>query len=405
MSNTHFTTNSTFSAENLAVGCSGESELKCHWVDQEYLQNNVAAWNDLVDSAIAKSVALEPNYLLPAIKHLAGPSVGVLAVELNSGGESLLVGLVPVEEKPIYRLPFKSVEIWKHDQSFDATPLLHKDHAVVAWKAICETVLSSGYTLFSLDTVSAAAPFDSVLQEVELSEGQFRFQRDSFDRAAFAPCDSSELYIEQFVNKKTQNNARRLMRALEKLGDVTWETSTPESAYASLAKRFMNIEASGWKGKNGTALASQSSTRKFFLSMIEKSSRLGKVRFLTLLLDKKPIAMICNIQSDKFVYSYKTAFDESYAKYSPGIQVEIKNLEHFHRDGIQSSDTCSAPDNQAMNRIYGQRAAFQNLVMSLKPGLARLSAKALPAFQSAVRKINAKVKDSGTVLTPKEASS
>lgn len=391
MLNTYFTTSSAFSNENPAIGNSGQPELKCLWVDQEYLEKNVATWNRLVDSAIAKSVALEPNYLLPAIKHLAGPDVRVLAVELNCGGESLLVGLVPVVEKPIYRLPFKSVGIWKHAQSFDATPLLHKDHAVGAWKAICETVLSSGYTLFSLDTVSAAAPFDAVLQEVELSEGQFRFQRDSFDRAAFSPCSSSEAYVEQFVTKKTLSNTRRLMRSLEKLGEVTWETSTPESDYEFLAKRFLSIEASGWKGKKGTALASKPSTREFFLSMIEKSSRLGKVRFLTLLLDKKPIAMICNTQSDKFVYSYKTAFDESYAKYSPGIQVEIKNLENFHRDGIQASDTCCAPDNQAMNRIYGQRASFQNLVVSLKPGLARLSAKALPAFQNAVRKFNTRV--------------
>ena len=205
-------------------------------------------------------------------------------MELNSGGESLLVGLVPVEEKPIYRLPFKSLEIWKHDQCFDATPLLHKDYAVESWKAICKTVAASGYAIFSLDTVSAAAPFDSVLKVVEDSESQFRFQRDSFERAAFSPSESSEQYITEFVSKQLRKKSKRRMRGLEELGEVTWEIGCGGDDLEALAKRFLRLEASGWKGKEGTALASQTSTEKFFVSLIEKSSRLDKVRFLTLLL-------------------------------------------------------------------------------------------------------------------------
>lgn len=375
------------STQSPVVSHSTKTELTCRWVGDEYLRSNIAAWEQLADSAIVKSVSFESNYLLPAIDYLAGPKVRVLAVELNSGGESLLVGLVPVEEKPIYRLPFKSLEIWKHDQCFDATPLLHKDYAVESWKAICKTVAASGYAIFSLDTVSAAAPFDSVLKVVEDSERQFRFQRDSFERAAFSPSESSEQYITEFVSKQLRKKSKRRMRGLEELGEVTWEIGCGGDDLEALAKRFLRLEASGWKGKEGTALASQTSTEKFFVSLIEKSSRLDKVRFLTLLLDKKPIAMICNIQSGKFVYAYKTAFDEAYAKYSPGIQVELKGIEMLHQDGVQYADSCTAPDNQAMNRIYGQRASFQSLILSLKPGLSRHATKSLPAFQNAVRKI------------------
>ena len=211
-----------FSTQSPVVSHSTKTELTCRWVGDEYLRSNIAAWEQLADSAIVKSVSFESNYLLPAIDYLAGPKVRVLAVELNSGGESLLVGLVPVEEKPIYRLPFKSLEIWKHDQCFDATPLLHKDYAVESWKAICKTVAASGYAIFSLDTVSAAAPFDSVLKVVEDSESQFRFQRDSFERAAFSPSESSEQYITEFVSKQLRKKSKRRMRGLEELGAVSY---------------------------------------------------------------------------------------------------------------------------------------------------------------------------------------
>jgi len=390
MSNIYIPSPALAAQSPVFVSHSTRSELTCRWVDNQYLRSNIAAWEQLADLAIVKSISLESNYLLPAMEYLACPKVRVLAVELNSGGELTLVGLVPVVEEPIYRLPFKSLAIWKHDQCFDATPLLHKDFAVEAWKAICKKVTDSDYALFSLDTVSAAAPFESVLKAAEESTGQFRFQRDSFDRAAFVPSvpsGSSEQYITEFVSKQMRKKSKRRMRGLEKLGEVTWEIGSADDDFEALAKRFLSLEASGWKGKEGTALASQASTEKFFLSLIEKSSRLDKARFLTLLLDKKPIAMICNIQSGKSVYAYKTAFDEAYAKYSPGIQVELKGIEILHQDGIQYQDSCSAPDNQAMNRIFGQRACFQNLVLSLKPGLSRLATKSLPAFQNAVRKI------------------
>ena len=381
-----FTDSALFAASPVFLN-TGKAQLECRWVDVDYLRRNMAAWDRLAVSAMMPNISFESNYLLPALSHLACPRVRVLAVELNSGEELVLIGLVPVVEKPIYRLPFKSAEIWKHDQCFDTTPLLHKDYATEAWGAICKTVLDSGYVLFSLDTVSAEAPFASVLEAVEQSAGQFRFQRDSFDRAAFTPSVSNEQYVKQFVSKNTRRKMNRLMRGFERLGEVTWEFCSAESDYESLAKQFLRIEGSGWKGKAGTALASNASTKNFFMSLIQQSSRVGKVRFVTLLLDQEPIAMICNIQSGEFVYSYKTAFDEAYAKYSPGIQVELKNLECLHRDGIQRSDSCSAPDNQAMNRIYGQRIYFQSLVLSLRPGLSRITAKSLPALQNAIRKI------------------
>ena len=121
-----------------------------------------------------------------------------------------------------------------------------------------------------------------------------------------------------------------MLRRLEDQGTVTWETSDETSDYEQLANDFLRIEASGWKGEEGTALASNSSTKAFYKSLIRESAKAGKARFLSLKLDGQPIAMLSDIQSGQFVYSYKTAYDDAFSSYSPGQQVEVKNLEFLH---------------------------------------------------------------------------
>ena len=62
-----------------------------------------------------------------------------------ANSQSCLVAVVPFEEKRVYRLPFKAIEVWKHDQSFDATPLLSKDFAPFVWQSICEKLIADKY--------------------------------------------------------------------------------------------------------------------------------------------------------------------------------------------------------------------------------------------------------------------
>jgi len=97
--------------------------------------------------------------------------------------------------------------------------------------------------------------------------------------------------------------------------------------------------------------------------------------------------MLSDIQSGNCVYSFKTAYDDEFSAFSPGQQVELKNLEFLHRDGIVLGDSCTSTSNSTINRIWGQKVAFQNLILSLTPGFARTTVKALPLVQSAVHRL------------------
>ena len=362
-------------------------QLRASWIEADKLRSRLAAWNFLANNALARSVPFEPNVLLPALAHLATESVRVLIVEdVITESHCNLVGLVPIEAKSVYRLPFKTAEIWKHEQCFDATPLLHKQFAIEAWTLICDKIKAAGFSLLSLDTVSAEAKFERVFRAVEKQKRIVRFQRDQYQRVAFTPSQTAADYVQKNCSKNVRKSTRRQLRRLEDLGKVTWEKSDASSDFEKLAEDFLNLEASGWKGREGTALASTAATKAFYTEMIRESATAGKAKFLSLNLDGRPIAMLSDIRSEEFVYCYKTAYDEQFASFSPGLQAEFKNIEYLHQDGIELVDSCTSTSSSSTNRIWGQKLAFQNLVLSLSPGLARTAVRGLPMIQSAVHR-------------------
>lgn len=365
----------------------GPPTLCAKWMDPQELRNRKQEWDSLTRNALWRNASFEPNYLLPAIEHLASKSTRVMGVEDLSTKSQRLVALVPFEEKRVYRLPFKAAEIWKHDQCFDATPLLAQDCAVDAWQSIVKKLVTDGYTILSLDTVLAEPKLDETFRQVEKQLRVVRFQRDSFQRAAFSPDQSVEDYVKKHVSKSLRKNSGRLLRRLQDTGTVSWETSSDSSDFEQLAEDFLRIEASGWKTKEGTALLSNDATSAFYRQLVQESASAGKARFLSLKLNGRPIAMLSDIQSSQCVYSFKTAYDDEFAAFSPGQQVELKNLEFLHRDGIELGDSCTSTNNSTINRIWGQKLSFQNLILSLTPGLARTAVKALPIVQSAVHRL------------------
>jgi hypothetical protein len=47
-------------------------------------------------------------------------------------------------------------------------------------------------------------------------------------------------------------------------------------------------------------------------------------------LDRKPLAHCWNMLSGEGSYAYRTAYDERFADFSPGIMAEIVTIRHFH---------------------------------------------------------------------------
>ncbi len=366
--------------------------LRVKWIEKsDHTETFRKQWEKLQNESLYQNATMECSYLTPALTHLADESVRLLVVEKCTGSETELVGLIPFETKKLYGLPLRGIEIWKHDHSFDTTPLLHSQFAVQAWEAVCKFLANEKTALLSLDTVSAEPAFESVLQVVQKKLGLQRFQRDAFQRAALFPGQSAEVYMKQHCSKNARKNKRRMDRKLAELGDVEYKLSDKNSDWEYLANEFVRLEESGWKGREGTSLRSNPQTEAFYRDLVRQSAAAGKARFVTLSIDGVPIAMLSDIRagrSGQTVYCYKSAFDESYHKFSPGKLCELENIEFLHNDNtIEIADSCTSPENEIHNNIWGQKLAFQKVVFSLQSGLANSLVKCLPVTQQVVKRL------------------
>jgi CelD/BcsL family acetyltransferase involved in cellulose biosynthesis len=90
-----------------------------------------------------------------------------------------------------------------------------------------------------------------------------------------------------------------------------------ERADPNALDRFFELESSGWKGRERTAIACKPKNRLFFDEIAQASQQFGYLSLYFLELDGHTI-------SAQFAFTYrsrcfvaKTAYDESYSQYSP----------------------------------------------------------------------------------------
>jgi hypothetical protein len=342
--------------------------LTVRWIESvEELESLKQPWNRLAERSLYTNASFESNFLIPAMRHFGNSKVKVLVAEgSNSPLENdskTIYGLMPLIQKSFYHLPIRCLEIWSHDQSFDHTPLLCRVHGGEALEAMLDFIAKEKFGLLSLDTVSGEPEFQGLIDDLIQLPARSRFQRDQFSRAAFRPVVPLEDYKKQFVSKSVKKNYGRLSRRLAELGDVQLKQSDAFSDYEQLTHQFLAMEASGWKVEAGTALACQPATQAFYRELIQSAA------------------------TGQNIYSFKTAFDENYAPFSPGLQIEIGNIASMHQGEIQLADSCTASDNSTINRIWGQRLEFQSLVIGLRPGISNWATRIMPSLQTAAHKM------------------
>ena len=354
------------------------------------LESLKTAWERLLNVSVHRNLFFDPDFLIPAFKHLADETVSVLVIDAPSkvdpSGPRVICGLLPLKEKRIYGLPFRGQESWLHDQCFDSTPLLRCDCARDVLNFMLDFLTQTQQTaLLGLDVVSNEGEFANILTEVLNSRRSTPFYRDSFVRASFQPELDFETYLQLNISKRMKQNFRRLGRRLEERGEVSISCSRDQESNQDYIEQFLELEASGWKAESGTALRCRESTRDFFCEMVTRSLANKKLKFLSVNFNGKPISMLCDLYSDNFGYSYKTAIADDMKEFSPGLMAEIHNIQNMHENDVQFSDSCTLPNNELINRIWKGRTRFQSLVVPLRGRLSHWATATMPMMQQLSR--------------------
>lgn len=141
--------------------------------------------------------------------------------------------------------------------------------------------------------------------------------------------DTDRPYSEVFdrLGPKLRRNLGRERRRLEARHETTFDTvtSSDPGENGRHLDRYMDMEASGWKGREGTD--SRHFEAEYYRDLVALGARSGSLTWYMLRADGKPVAMYLCHRHGRTLWAHKTTYDEAFATYSPGSQLLARMLE------------------------------------------------------------------------------
>jgi CelD/BcsL family acetyltransferase involved in cellulose biosynthesis len=251
------------------------------------------------------------------------------------------------------------------------TPLVRAKTARECWAALLEARIAP---VLELEWSSAAGPLYGALAETALEGGYPWTIADAYTRAILVRGRDPR----QRFNSNMKNNVRRWHAKLAAHGAVKAVQLGASDDVAAWLDAFMRLEAAGWKGGAGTALACREDDRKFAAAVFPEAFRRGRLLITGLDLDERPIARHCMLSGGEGAFTFKIAYDEAYASCSPGILADVENVRWFmETPGPEWIDSHTARENTSYGRVWKDRRTVQRVAVGVH-GLGRLAVAAFP---------------------------
>jgi CelD/BcsL family acetyltransferase involved in cellulose biosynthesis len=347
----------------------------------------IARWDALAQWASEPNPFHESWYLLPALRAF-DPEGEVTLLCLESGGQ--LAGILPVHRAPrYYGYPIPHLANWLHSNAFVGAPLVAQGFERAFWRELlawCDA-RPGGALFLHLSQLPLEGPLHDALKQVLAEQGRQGTTVLCEERALLRSELAPEAYLEDSLSGKKRKELRRQHRRLAEEGELTVERSERADRLVEWTDEFLALEDAGWKGEQGSALASDPYTASLFRSALEGAAARGKLERLAIRLDGRPLAMLATFLAPPGAFAFKTAFDEQFARFSPGVLLQRENLALLDRADIAWTDSCAAMDHPMIDHFWRERRTVARHNIAIGGKARRLLFRALAARESGSKEI------------------
>ncbi len=323
------------------------------------------AWSDLVARALEPNAFLDPAFALPLLQHVRfAKRPGFLLAWESDGPASFgkLVGLLPMHiPTGLQRL----ARGFHHPQVTLGTPLLDRERGAEAFAAMVAWLARNhpGLAALVLMAVPTQGGFCQALAGPTLCHLGVR-RLDERQRAILQHRRSPDVPVP--LSPRRRKELRRQRRRLADEGALVYRSARSPAEIRRAAEQFMALEASGWKGRRGSALLHDPTLATFTRTMTRLMAHEGRCRIDSLEVGGRPVAMGILVTAGSQAYFWKTSFDERRAAQSPGVQFALDlTRAQAVEPGLTSTDSCAVPDHPMIDRIWTDRIGVADLVITL----------------------------------------
>src|SRR6478735_1689937 len=316
--------------------------------------------------------AAEPNgYYLPdwelAIDSSARGRVGAFA--LGAWSETAeLIGLVPVISMwRAYKIPLPAL-VSADPYGTLCTPLLDRDTPEDAVTGILQQARQAGAHALMLRATSLDGAAMKAFADVLRRDGMAPLVLQSHVRACLDASGDADDVLRDALGAKKLKELRRQRNRLAELGAVDFDVARTPAEMAAAVETFLALEASGWKGKRGTALGQDEGDAAFIRRATSALAEVGQCEIVTLRAGESAVAAAIVLRHQDRAFYFKLGVDERFAKFSPGVQLTLDLTRHLCADpAIAMVDSTANADHPMINPIWRGRLSIGDVLIPLRP--------------------------------------
>lgn len=335
----------------------------------------------LCTRTIEPNVFFNPRFLAPAMPRLEDREVKLAVIRDGDEYRNRLRLLVPFSvERPAIPLGVPVMRTWSSPFGPIGTPLVDHDDPIGVVEDFFGMLSRPHLKLpkvFVLPDMRLDDPLASVLATVAETRGLTMVTTGKADRPVLESTLDGEAYLKASLRAHHHREFRRLKRRLGDLGKLEHVVARGPDEIRHAIESFLTLEASGWKGRERTAMAIDRFRAAFAREAVHRLAEHDMCRIHSLTLDGRTIACLVVFVEAGVAYTWKTAYDETLATYSPGTLLMIEvTKQHLDDPNIMMTDSCAVPDHPVMSRLWSERKPMGSLVIGLTPDADRLARQA-----------------------------
>ncbi|MCB8839284.1 GNAT family N-acetyltransferase [Aurantimonas sp. VKM B-3413] len=343
--------------------------------------------------AIEPNVFFDPTFLVPAMPRLDERQVRLMVMRDEGASRSRLRLLMPYTLERTARIGgIDTIRAWSHPFGRLGVPPLDGDdpHGTLAsFLAFLAEPERGMPDILVLPDIRSDGAFAAILAAVAAERGLPIAHANKADRAAIDKSEGKHVAFLQPSSGRRRREMQRQWRLLEASGPVSFQVVREADAVRLAFEDFLALEASGWKGRQRSALVIDRFRAAFAREAVNGLAQEGRVRIFALSVGARTVASLVVLLDGGDAFAWKMAYDEAFAKASPGQQVVAEAARALIADpAVKRADSCAMPDHFAMNRFWPNRTTLATVVVGLRPGTERKVAQAAKSLDARHRSRN-----------------
>lgn len=336
--------------------------------------------------AVEPNLFFNPRFLAPAMPRLDDKDVRLAVIRDGNEFRSRLRLLVPYTiERPANPFGVSVLRTWSSPFGPLGTPLVDRDDPAGVLADFFD-ILSRPHLrlpkVFVMPEVRLDGPFAALVNGLAESRGLPLETVGRFERSHIVSELEGDAYLKQAMSTHRLKEMRRLKRRLGERGRLEYRVARQQEEVRLAVESFLALEASGWKGRRRSAMAVDRFRAAFVREAAQRLSERDLCRVHEFILDGRVIASLVVFVEAGVAYTWKTAYDEDFAAWSPGMLLmgEVTR-NHLDDPNIEVTDSCAAPNHPVVDHLWSEKRPLGTLVIGLTPDAGRHTRQAAAQMQ------------------------